>query len=248
MTHSGEGSRPGRHGRRTRLTRRGRLVVAALGGMVAAAAAGALLGLAGPFAAQPRQAAPGTSHRPAPPTGTETGPGTPTPDAPMVLDWKVRHERKLKARLAVPTAYRTVVHDDQDAVYRRRGSRIVEYVVPGEDTNRLRLTSYAARPRRLSAWAARHTAKLKGYWPDAEVHAARTRFHGHGAVLLDTTYTSDSQSRTKTRRRQLLIATRGGSYDLYVEMPKRAVAERDGLAVFRGARESLRLDGVRTAR
>ncbi|MFG2226899.1 hypothetical protein [Streptomyces sp. NPDC048644] len=242
MTHSGKGVR---HARRTRLTRRGRLVGAALGGMVVAAAAGALLGLAGPFAAGPRQAAPGDTHPPAPPTGT----GTPTPEAPMVIDWKVHHERKLRARLAVPTAYRTVVHDDQDAVYRRRGSRIVEYVVPGKDTNRLRLTAYAARPRRLSAWAARQTAKLKGYWPDAVVHASRTRFHGQEAALLDTTYTFTPQSRTRTRRLQLLIATRSGAaYDLYVEMPKEAAAERDGLTVFRGARQSLRLDGARRAR
>lgn len=247
MTYAGEQAVPaGDERRHVRLTRRGRLAVAAGIGLVVLAVGGWLLGPAGPLdpagtgrtggAGSPGAAASSGPHATSRPTGRPT---------PVLLDWEIHRERKLAAWLAVPSAYRTVVHDDGDATYRHRGSRIVEYVVPGSDTARLRLTSYAARPRPVTAWAAREAGQLQEYWPDAEVRHSRTRFHGRDAVLLDTTYTFDPQSRARTRRLQLLVeAGRGRFYDLYVEMPKGGADERVGAEVFRGARDRLRLAGV----
>ncbi|WP_405743880.1 hypothetical protein OG422_19320 [Streptomyces sp. NBC_01525] len=239
MTETGEApdGRAAHHGG-VRLTRRGRIAVGTLAAGVVAALAAVLVSAAGPFGTDgARRTAPGVSS---PPRAAPT----PSPTTPVVLDWEVHHERKLRAWSAVPTTYATVVHDDGDASYRRRGSRIVEYVVPGDDSNRLRLTTYAHRPRALTAWGVQEVARLREYWPDAEVYTEPTRFRGRPALLLDATYTFSPQTPTRTRRLQLLTTTATGrSYDLYVEMPRVPAAEHVGRAVFRGARDRLRLDG-----
>ncbi|MGW1836774.1 hypothetical protein [Streptomyces sp. BBFR2] len=239
MTETGEApdDGPAHHGG-VRLTRRGRLTLGVLAAAAAAALAAVLVSAADPFGTDgARRAAPGVSRPP------RAAPA-PSPTTPVVLDWQVHHERKLRAWPAVPTTYATVVHDDGDASYRRRGSRIVEYVVPGDDSNRLRLTTYAHRPRTLAAWGAQEAARLRQFWPDAEVRTAPARFQGRPALLLDATYTFSPQTPTRTRRLQLLTtAATGRAYDLYVEMPRLPAAEHTGRAVFRGARDRLRLDG-----
>jgi hypothetical protein len=74
---------------------------------------------------------------------------------------------------------------------------------------------------------------------DARTYYTRTSVQGYEAVIADTTYGLD---RTSKPVMQLFIRTDDDRlYELRVDMPKGTPEEKEGTAVFKGARDRLRI-------
>ncbi|MFE6287539.1 serine/threonine-protein kinase [Streptomyces sp. NPDC057877] len=146
--------------------------------------------------------------------------------------WAKHYEKDMNVVLALPRAY-------QESM-RRGGAahppRLVVYA-DAEKPVQVRLTQWDTAPRSPMSQARRaHEA-----WEGARTHYARTRMRGYEAVLADTTH-HQGGSPVPTRVLELLIRTDDRRmYQLRVDMPKGTANEREGTAVFEGARDRLEI-------
>ncbi|MGW4511430.1 protein kinase domain-containing protein [Streptomyces sp. NPDC004393] len=144
--------------------------------------------------------------------------------SPAAGTWTAHREPRLDAIVSVPAGT-------------ARGSATDRTVTYGDDTVRLRLTREKSASTPLTAWARQATAS----WPGDDAHtlSTPTSFHGDDAMLTDTTY---RVGRKQYRVLQLLVVTAAReSYALRVDMPKGTPDERRGTALFKGARDRLKV-------
>jgi hypothetical protein len=165
-------------------------------------------------------------HGSAPPAHSPS----PSPSSPS---WTVHHEKDLDAVLTLPAEYKEAA---------REGSaedqpRLVVY-----DTGlvQVRLTRWDRAPGVPMAQAQRSFETWNSYHHDARNETTRTTFQGYDAALSDTTYDMDE---SPTRVMELFVLTGDGRmYALRVDMPKGTPSEKQGTAVFKAARDRLRIE------
>ncbi|MFF3329353.1 protein kinase [Streptomyces sp. NPDC002888] len=157
-------------------------------------------------------------------TGHGAAPGT----------WKAHRERDLDAVLSLPSAY-TWLYQVGEA---KDPSREVVYG-SADGTIAVSLTRWTKAPRSPMAQA----GEPNGTWGESErssTQYTRTSFDGREAVLADTTYDLDSRP---TRVMELVLRTDANHmYELRVSMPKGTPDEKQGTAVFKGARDRLEIE------
>ncbi|MFG2786789.1 serine/threonine-protein kinase [Streptomyces sp. NPDC048419] len=154
---------------------------------------------------------------------------TPTPTA-LSAGWTAHRETAMHAVLSLPSGYRASAREGGAA----RPPRLVEYGETDGDVS-IRLTEWDRAPRTPMAEAQAAHAVWNGYAGDARTQYTRTTFHGHEAVLADTTY---GTAGSPTRVMQLMIRTGDGRlYELRADMPKGTPDEKKGTALFKGARD-----------
>ncbi|MFI1442232.1 serine/threonine-protein kinase [Streptomyces fructofermentans] len=165
----------------------------------------------------------------------DTGPSAPvtaTANAPSdAAGWVPHAENGLRAVLSLPLRY--VRRNGQDD--------------PGGDPRtavydggavQVRLTQWDEAPRPPMEQARESGAAWAGYGR-SRTQYTRTSFDGQEAVLADTTYENRGEV---TRVMELMILTGDGRmYELRVDMPKGERQEKTGTAVFKGARDRLRI-------
>ncbi|MGW2850434.1 serine/threonine-protein kinase, partial [Streptomyces sp. NPDC001215] len=150
--------------------------------------------------------------------------------SPAAGTWTAHREPRLDAIVYVPAGTARDSATDRTVTY-------------GDDTVRLRLTREKSAPTTLTAWARQATASRPG--DDAHTLSTPTSFHGDDAMLTDTTY---RVGRKRYRVLQLLVVTAvHESYALRVDMPKGTPDERRGTALFKGARDRLKVGSTHWA-
>ncbi|MFI6039017.1 serine/threonine-protein kinase [Streptomyces sp. NPDC051315] len=171
---------------------------------------------------------------PAAPTAAATASASPTGSpSPAPGTWIAHREKDLDAVLALPAEYKEAARegdaDDQP--------RLVVY-----DTGlvQVRLTRWDKAPGTPMAQAQESYETWNSYNHDARNQTTRTSFQGHDAALSDTTYDMEE---SPTRVMELFVLTGDGRmYALRVDMPKGTPSEKKGTAVFKGARDRLRIE------
>ncbi|MFI9545399.1 hypothetical protein ACIHAR_15980 [Streptomyces sp. NPDC052016] len=166
------------------------------------------------------------------PHGSAPSAHSPSP-SPTSPSWTVHHEKDLDAVLTLPAEYKEAA---------REGSaedqpRLVVY-----DTGlvQVRLTRWDRAPGVPMAQAQRSFETWNSYNHDARNETTRTTFQGYDAALSDTTYDMDE---SPTRVMELFVLTGDGRmYALRVDMPKGTPSEKQGTAVFKAARDRLRIE------
>ncbi|NUP39893.1 MAG: protein kinase [Streptomyces sp.] len=154
---------------------------------------------------------------------------TPGPSATV---WTAHREQGMDAVLSLPSRYRESAREGSAA----SPPRLVEYDGPDGKVT-IRLTQWDKAPRSPMAEARQAHADWNSYSGDARTQYTRTTFDGYEAVQADTSY---GQNGTPVRVMQLMIRTADGRmYELRVDMPKGAPAEKKGTTLFRGARDRL---------
>ncbi|MFH8804477.1 protein kinase [Streptomyces sp. NPDC017936] len=147
--------------------------------------------------------------------------------------WTAHREPGMDAVLSLPARYRESA---------RRGSasdqpRLVVYSAGPVD---VRLTQWDSAPASPAGRAAEAHETRDGHDGGARTRTTPTTFRGHGAVLADTTY---GPAGSPTRVMELFVLTDDDRmYELRVDMPKGTPDEQRGTAVFRAARDRLRIE------
>ncbi|KOV65359.1 serine/threonine protein kinase [Streptomyces sp. AS58] len=145
--------------------------------------------------------------------------------------WTAHPEPDMGAVLSLPEPYAETVRQGTAADQ----PRIVVYG-NGADVE-VRLTQWDAAPRSPLSRA----YEIHSGWErrDTRTRYTRTTLDGQEAVLADTTHHRDAGP---VRVMHLIVRTGDGRmYELRVDMPKGTPAERTGTAVFRGARDRLKI-------
>ncbi|GAA2549795.1 MULTISPECIES: serine/threonine-protein kinase [Streptomyces] len=164
------------------------------------------------------------------PAGT-AGPGAAA--GPGATGWAAHHEAAMGAVLFLPPGYRESAREGGTS----RRPRSVAY--EGDGGIRVRLAQWDSAPRSPMAQARDAHAGRDGHDGDARTQYTRTSVQGHEAVLADTTYGPDEDL---TRVMHLVIRTDDSRmYELRVDMPEGTPQEKKGTAVFKGARDRLRI-------
>ncbi|MEU0340614.1 protein kinase [Streptomyces bobili] len=170
------------------------------------------------------------------PTATRSpspAPSATTSPAPTPAVWTAHPEPELGAVLSLPAEYREFARqggpDEQP--------RLVVYSAGPVD---VRLTQWDRAPGSPLGRAAEAHETWDSYDGDARTRTTRTTFQGHEAVLADTAYSLDT---SPTRVMELFVLTDDSRmYELRVDMPKGTPDEKQGTAVFKAARDRLRID------
>ncbi|MFI1695756.1 serine/threonine-protein kinase [Streptomyces bobili] len=157
---------------------------------------------------------------------------TPTP-TPTPAVWTAHPEPEMGAVLSLPAEYQEFARqggpDEQP--------RLVVYSAGSVD---VRLTQWDRAPGSPLGRAAEAHETWDSYDGDARTQTTRTTFQGHEAVLADTAYSLDT---SPTRVMELFVLTDDSRmYELRVDMPKGTAEEKQGTAVFKAARDRLRID------
>ncbi|MFF7448532.1 MULTISPECIES: protein kinase [unclassified Streptomyces] len=178
----------------------------------------------------------GASYALAEPEATGVAPprvtSVPAVSATDIADesWETHEEKALKATLAAPSRYRET---------HRQGSatdqpRMVSYGDGGIDV-RLSLwdrtieTPLGRAYQQKKAWATHG---------EADTQLTQTSLGGDYAVQADTAY--DDKGAAPARVVQLFVRTDDGRlYELRVDMPKGTAAEKEGMGLFKAARDRL---------
>ncbi|MCX5331957.1 serine/threonine-protein kinase [Streptomyces sp. NBC_00140] len=188
----------------------------------AALAGGALLGTSY-FFAEPE------------PAGVAEPTYTSAPLAPAATDiadepWDKHPEKAMKATLSVPSRYGET-HRQGSATDQPR------MVIYGEGGIDLRLSLWD-QPSTTAMGRAYQQKRSWAAHAEAETRLTETSFGGEYAVQADTTY--DDAGDDPTRVMQLSVVTDDGRlYELRVDMPKGTAAEKEGMALFKAARDRL---------
>ncbi|MCF3122978.1 serine/threonine protein kinase, partial [Streptomyces arenae] len=154
------------------------------------------------------------------------------------LTWKKRPERLLGAEMSVPTTYKVFAREDSDADHARTSSRLVVYSPSENSLLQVRLTKEDTVSTPAMTWAKQEASIWHDNDNGARTNYTQTSFHGYDAVIADTTYDDG----TATRCMQLMIITDDQEYyELRVDMPKGTPEEKEGTALFKGARERLKV-------
>ncbi|MGN9759313.1 serine/threonine-protein kinase [Streptomyces sp. SD31] len=169
------------------------------------------------------------------PVRTSAPPATATTPAPTPTagTWTTHREKDMGAVLSVPSRYKE---------FARQGSASYQprIVIYENDGIQVRLSQWDKAPGSLKAQAQEAHATWDSYNGDALTNDTSTSFDGFDAVLVDTTYDMEENP---TRVMQLLILTAGSRmYELRVDMPKGSPDEKEGTAVFKGARDRLEIE------
>ncbi|MFJ8136745.1 protein kinase [Streptomyces sp. NPDC096013] len=153
-----------------------------------------------------------------------------TADSESSRPWTAHPERKMSAVLYLPSPYKRV------AAQTESGTRVVTYATTATGVLRVRLTERAGTS---SSPLTEAHALTRG---TSNPQYTRTSFRGNkDAVLADTV---QDGSGVPTRVMALIIRTADGRmYELRVDMPKGTPDEKEGTALFKGARDRLTLAG-----
>ncbi|MEU5886699.1 serine/threonine-protein kinase [Streptomyces sp. NPDC047461] len=169
------------------------------------------------------------------PAGVTEPTYTSAPLAPTATDiadepWEKHPEKAMKATLAVPSRYGET-HRQGSATDQPR------MVIYGEGGIDLRLSLWD-QPSTTAMGRADQQKRSWATHAEAETRLTETSFGGEYAVQADTTY--DDTDDDPTRVMQLSVMTDDGRlYELRVDMPKGTAAEKEGMALFKAARDRL---------
>ncbi|WP_435859099.1 hypothetical protein [Streptomyces neyagawaensis] len=146
--------------------------------------------------------------------------------------WVAHREKEMNAVLSLPSSY--------ERTGEKRGgggaSRTVTY--DGEKVIRVRLTQWDKAPTSPMK-EAKDSSDIVGSGVKSTAQYTSTSFDGQEAVLADTTHYADG---TPTRVLELIVRTDDSRmFTLRVDMPKGTPDEKKGTAVFKGARERLKI-------
>ncbi|TQE24125.1 serine/threonine-protein kinase [Streptomyces ipomoeae] len=146
--------------------------------------------------------------------------------------WIPHEEKQLNAVLSLPGAYeRGRAEGGKDG-----RPRTVTY--DGEKVIHVRLTQWDKAPTSPMKQAKDSTDIVSGDVKSTAQYTS-TSFHDQEAVLADTTHYLDG---TPTRVMELIVRTDDSRmYELRVDMPKGTPDEKKGTAVFKGARDRLKI-------
>ncbi len=156
----------------------------------------------------------------------------PTP-SPTALTWTRHREEKLGAVLSVPNRYE---------LFHRQGSATDQprLVIYEGDRISVRLTRWDKVSEPLKSQAGLHSSYWKLTDDKASTQYNDTSFKGYDAVLADTTYEDGD---VPTRVMELFVMTDDARlYALRVKMPKGTAREKEGTAVYKGARDRLEIE------
>ncbi|MEV0979194.1 serine/threonine-protein kinase [Streptomyces sp. NPDC049915] len=157
----------------------------------------------------------------------------PMPAASAGDTWVAHEEPELDAVLVLPDGYRPTARQSGGAGRPRQ----VVYGADGAVQVRLAEWDKAAGSPMERARATERTWRKQHR--DARTQLTRTGLDGNDAVCADTAYGSDGQ---RARVLQLFVRTGDGRlYELRVDMPKGTAQEHEGTALFKGARDRLKL-------
>ncbi|MDT9697824.1 serine/threonine-protein kinase [Streptomyces sp. P17] len=140
-------------------------------------------------------------------------------------------EKAMHATLALPAEYEEFARQGSDTYQ----PRMVEYAA---GTVQVRLTQWDKAPGTPLSQAKQHAATWE-FSGGANTQYTDTTLKGWEAVQSDSTY-GDKDARRRVM--ELLVRTDDGRlYELRVEMPKGTADEQQGTAVFKNARDRLRI-------
>jgi serine/threonine protein kinase len=149
--------------------------------------------------------------------------------------WIAHREKEMNAVLSLPSSY------ERTGEKRGEGgegdaSRTVTY--DGEKVIRVRLAQWDKAPTSPMK-EAKDSSDIVGSGVKSTAQYTSTSFDGQEAVLADTTHYADG---TPTRVMELIVRTDDSRmFALRVDMPKGTPDEKKGTAVFKGARDRLKI-------
>ncbi|MEU1270611.1 serine/threonine-protein kinase [Streptomyces sp. NPDC005799] len=158
---------------------------------------------------------------------------TPARATPSAAAWTAHRETDMDAVLYLPERYRRIYWTDE-----ADSARLSVYTDGAVETVAVRLSEWKKAPAAPMTEARKTMNGMEGHQRTAGQYTATT-FHGDQAALSDVTY---DQDRKPVRVLQLVVRTADDRmYQLQVQMPKGTPDEKRGTAVFKGARERLRI-------
>ncbi|MCH5673663.1 serine/threonine-protein kinase [Streptomyces gilvus] len=158
-------------------------------------------------------------------------PARATPDTAA---WTAHRDTGTDAVLYLPRRYRKLYWTDKAG----DDPRWSIYNDGADEVISVHFTEWTKAPAAPMAEARKTATGMEGHQRTAGQYTATT-FHGDQAALSDVTYDPDG---TPVRVLQLVVRTSDDRmYQLQVQMPKGTPDEKQGTAVFKGARERLRI-------
>ncbi|MGW0595986.1 serine/threonine-protein kinase [Streptomyces sp. NPDC002776] len=158
----------------------------------------------------------------------------PAPSAGATGDtWAAHTEKAMHATLALPAGYEEFARQGTDAVQ----PRMVEYADP-DGAVQVRFTLWDKAPSAPLIQAEQHAATWD-FYGGASTRYTHTSLKGWEAVQSDSTF-GDKDARRRVM--EIFVRTDDGRlYELRVEMPKGTAEEKEGTAVFKSARDRLKI-------
>ncbi|MCL6734232.1 serine/threonine-protein kinase [Streptomyces neyagawaensis] len=151
--------------------------------------------------------------------------------------WVAHREKEMNAVLSLPSSYERTGGKSGEKRGGGGASRTVTY--DGEKVIRVRLTQWDKAPTSPMK-EAKDSSDIVGSGVKSTAQYTSTSFDGQEAVLADTTHYADGG--TPTRVLELIVRTDDSRmFTLRVDMPKGTPDEKKGTAVFKGARERLKI-------
>ncbi|WP_086733712.1 serine/threonine-protein kinase [Streptomyces glaucescens] len=167
-------------------------------------------------------------------TGRSTASPAPKPSptgGSALGGWVPHPEKEMGVTLALPPGYEEFARQGSAAFQ----PRVVEYAA-ADGPVQVRLTKWDRAPGTPLSQAKQHAATFE-FFGNATTRHTPTRFRGWDAVRSDSTFGDEG---LRKRVVELFVRTAdGGLYELRVEMPEGGAEEREGMAVFTGARDRL---------
>ncbi|WP_055716285.1 serine/threonine-protein kinase [Streptomyces torulosus] len=163
-----------------------------------------------------------------------SSPESGTSESPSGADtrWVAHREKEMNAVLSLPSSY------ERTGEKRGEGGTSSTVTYDGEKVIRVRLTQWdkaSTSPMK----EAKDSSDIVGSGVKSTAQYTSTSFDGQEAVLADTTHYADG---TPTRVLELIVRTDDSRmFALRVDMPKGTPDEKKGTAVFKGARERLKI-------
>ncbi|WP_308293232.1 serine/threonine-protein kinase [Streptomyces sp. YS415] len=155
----------------------------------------------------------------------------PTPSA--AATWAAHTEQAMHATIDLPAGYEEFARQGTDAVQ----PRVVEYADP-DGAVQVRLTLWDKAPGSLRSQAEAHAETFE-YYGGASTQYTPTSLKGWEALQSDSTFGDED---TRSRVMEIFVRTDDGRlYELRVEMPKGTAEEKEGMAVFKHARDRLKI-------
>ncbi|MEU5364753.1 serine/threonine-protein kinase [Streptomyces sp. NPDC005925] len=157
-----------------------------------------------------------------------------TPAGADRVTWTAHRAAGMDATLLLPSPYHAAGTDGGVA----RQPRVARYDDRRGGAVRVRLSQWDRAPRTPLEQAREAHRARDGRDGEARTRYVRTRVRGNEAVIADTTCGPDAHPR---RIMQAVIRTGDGRlYELRVDMPRGSAQEKEGAAVFAGARDRIR--------
>ncbi|MDG9716882.1 serine/threonine-protein kinase [Streptomyces sp. DH24] len=159
---------------------------------------------------------------------------TPAGPATGGATWTAHRAEGMDATLSLPSPYHAAGTDGSAT----EQPRVARYHDERGGAVRVRLSQWDRAPRTPLEQAREAHRARDGHDGDARTRYTRTSVRGHEAVIADTTCGPDTRPR---RIMQAVVRTGDGRlYELRVDMPRGTEEEKEGAAVFRGARDRIR--------